>query len=69
MNLAYLCFLFFWLQGLSLIHWFHEKGLLPTLGLILTYVMLPFLNVFMVMILAVAGYTDAWFNFRLRINN
>jgi len=69
MNLAYLCFLFFWLQGLSLIHWFHEKGTLPTLGLILTYVMLPFLNVLMIMILAVAGYTDAWFNYRLRMKN
>jgi|TARA_B110000914_G_C15521598_1_gene477548 hypothetical protein len=69
MNLAYLCFLFFWLQGLSLIHWFHEEGTLPTLGLILTYVMLPFLNVLMIMILAVAGYTDAWFNYRLRMKN
>jgi len=69
MNLAYLCFLFFWLQGLSHIHWFHEEGTLPTLGLILTYVMLPFLNVLMIMILAVAGYTDAWFNYRLRMKN
>ena len=68
-NLAYLCFLFFWLQGLALIHWFHEEGSLPTIGLILVYVMLPFLNVLIIMILAVAGYTDAWFNYRLRMKN
>jgi len=68
-NLAYLCFLFFWLQGLALLHWFYEEGMLPTIGLILTYVMLPFLNILIIIILAIAGYTDAWFNYRLRIKS
>ena len=68
-NLAYLCFSFFWLQGLSLIHWLHQRRIFPRIGLILTYVMLPFLNILLIMLLAVVGYTDAWFNYRDRIKN
>ncbi|MDG1016172.1 MAG: hypothetical protein P8O19_04840 [Woeseiaceae bacterium] len=68
-NLAYLCFSFFWLQGLSFLHWLHQKRIIPSMGLILTYVMLPFFNILLIMLLAIVGYTDAWFNYRNRIKN
>jgi hypothetical protein len=56
----------FWLQGLSVLHWMHVDGGLPLFVVIAVYVLLPFLHVFLVMALAVVGYTDAWFGFRRR---
>ncbi len=66
-NIAYLCFMFFWLQGLAIFHWLYINGLLPKFGLVVLYVIMPFFNILMVMFLAVLGYTDAWFNFRSKI--
>ena len=56
----------FWLQGLAVAHWMHVDGALPLFVVIAVYVLLPFLHVFLVMALAVVGYTDAWFGFRRR---
>ncbi|MBT8084477.1 MAG: DUF2232 domain-containing protein [Woeseia sp.] len=67
-NLAFVLFAIFWLQGLSLVHWLHSDGPLPMLVVVAVYVMLPFLNALLIMMLAVLGYTDAWFNFRPRIS-
>lgn len=66
-NLAFILFAIFWLQGLSLVHWLHSDGPLPVMVVIAVYVMLPFLNALLVMVLAVLGYTDAWFDYRPRI--
>jgi len=66
-DIAYLGFLFFWLQGLAIFHWLYVNGLLPKVGLVALYVMMLFLNILMVMLLAVVGYTDVWFNFRSKI--
>ena len=66
-NLTYMLLLFFWLQGLSVIHWFRGKRIIPRFFLLIIYVLLPVFNVLIVMLLAVVGYTDAWFNFRSRI--
>ena len=66
-NIAYLSFMFFWLQGLAIFHWLYTNGLLPKFGLLALYIIMPFFNVLMVMFLAVLGYTDAWFNFRSKI--
>jgi hypothetical protein len=33
---------------------------------IITYVLLPVLHVFLMLALAMLGYTDAWFRFRRR---
>jgi len=65
-NVAFLLFAMFWIQGLALVHWMHAKGQLPLLVLILTYVLLPVLHVFLILALAVLGYTDAWFGYRRR---
>ena len=66
-NLTYMLLLFFWLQGLSVIHWLRGKRIIPRFFLVIIYVLLPVFNVLIVMLLAVVGYTDAWFNFRSRI--
>jgi len=66
-NLTYMLLLFFWLQGLAVIHWFRNKRIIPRFFLVIIYVLLPVFNVLIVMLLAVVGYTDAWFNFRSRI--
>lgn len=63
-NLAFVMFAIFWLQGLAIVHWLHGASLLPTFGLVAVYVLMPFLNVILLMGLALTGYIDAWFGFR-----
>lgn len=65
-SVAVLLFAVFWLQGLAVVHWMFVDGELPLFVVIMTYVLLPFLHVFLVMALAVVGYTDAWFRYRRR---
>ena len=65
-NIAFVMFAIFWLQGLAIVHWLHGERLLPTFGVIAVYVLAPFLNVVLMMGLAVTGYIDAWFGFRRR---
>ncbi|MGB5345336.1 MAG: hypothetical protein WBN23_04150 [Woeseia sp.] len=66
-NLAFVLFAIFWLQGLALVHWLHSDGPLPLMVVVAVYVMMPFLNALLIMVLAVIGYTDAWFDYRPRI--
>jgi len=66
-SVAFVLFAVFWLQGLAVVHWLHSVGNLPLLVVIMTYELLPFLHVFLIMALAVLGYTDAWFTFRRRV--
>ncbi len=66
-NIAFVMFAMFWIQGLALVHWFYTESNLPLLVVILTYVLLPVLHVFLILTLAVAGYTDAWFGYRRRV--
>jgi uncharacterized protein YybS (DUF2232 family) len=56
----------FWLQGLAVVHWMYSERRLPLFVVIVTYVLLPFLHVFLVLGLSVLGYTDAWFRYRRR---
>jgi hypothetical protein len=66
-NLAFVLFVFFWLQGLAIVHWLHAEGILPVAAVIAVYILLPFLQILLMTALALIGYTDAWFNFRRRI--
>ena len=66
-NLAFVMFVFFWIQGLAIVHWMHAEGVLPVAALIAVYVLLPFLQILLMTALALLGYTDAWFNFRRRM--
>ena len=66
-SLAIVLFAVFWLQGLAVVHWMFEDGELPLFVVILTYLLMPFLHVFLFMALAVVGYTDAWFQYRRRV--
>jgi len=66
-SVAFILFAVFWLQGLSVVHWMHSVGQLPFLVVIMTYVLMPILHVFLILALAVLGYTDAWFAYRRRV--
>ncbi|MBT8067361.1 MAG: DUF2232 domain-containing protein [Gammaproteobacteria bacterium] len=66
-NLAFMLFVVFWIQGLSIVHWLHAQGTIPLAALIAVYALLPFLQVLLMTALAVFGFTDAWFDFRRRM--
>ena len=63
-NIAFVLFLVFWQQGLAVVHWMHGEGHLPVFGVIAVYVLMPFLNIILLMALAVVGYIDTWFRLR-----
>ncbi len=65
-NVAFILFVMFMMQGLAIVHWLHSEGVIPIVAVISVYVLLPFLQVLLVMALALFGYTDAWFGFRRR---
>jgi len=65
-NIALMIFFAFWLQGLSILHWLHTEKSLPTFVLIGTYVLLMPLLVIIMIVLAILGYLDAWFDIRAR---
>ncbi len=66
-NVAIVLFATFWLQGLAVVHWLHANGQLPTFVVIATYALMLVLHVFLLMALAIFGYTDAWFDYRRRV--
>jgi len=65
-DIAVVLFAIFSLQGLAIVHWLHIGGHLPFFVVIATYVLVPVLHVFLLLALAVLGYTDAWFDYRHR---
>ena len=66
---AFVLFAVFWLQGLAVVHWMYTDGHLPLFVVVVTYVLMPVLHVFLVLALAILGYTDAWFRYRRRAVN
>lgn len=66
-SVAIVLFAIFWLQGLAVVHWMFTDGELPLFVVILTYALMPFLHVFLIVALAIVGYTDAWFRYRRRV--
>ena len=66
-NVAFIVFVMFMMQGLAIVHWLRSEGMLPNVAVVAVYVLLPFLQVLLVMVLALIGYTDAWFGFRRRL--
>ena len=66
-NIAFILFAIFMMQGLAIMHWLRGEGILPALALVSTYVLLPFLQILLVMVLAFVGFTDVWFDFRRRL--
>jgi len=63
-NIAFVMFFVFWLQGLAIVHWLYGEGHLPVVGVVAVYVLMPFLNVILLLGLAVVGYIDTWFRLR-----
>ncbi len=66
-NFAFTLFVMFMLQGLAVVHWLRRQGILPALAVVSVYVLLPILQVLLIIVLALIGYTDAWFGIRRRI--
>ena len=65
-NLAALLFATFWLQGLAMVHWLWEQQRIHGSIVVLSYIALVVLNIFFIVMLAVAGYADSWFAYRSR---
>jgi hypothetical protein len=65
-NLGFVAFAVFWVQGLAILHWLCASRRLPVFVLVVVYAALPFLNLLLVVTLAVVGYMDAWFDIRAR---
>ena len=65
-NFAFLVFVIFWIQGLSILHWLHADRQFPAIILVVVYALIPLLSALPVLSLAVVGYTDAWFGYRTR---
>jgi len=65
-NIAFIIFVMFMMQGLAIVHWLHGEGKLPLIAVVSVYVLMPFLQVLLIMVLALIGYTDAWIGFRHR---
>ena len=66
-NVAFVLFVTFWLQGLAIVHWLQGEGFLPVGAVVAVYVLLPLLQVLLITVLAVLGFTDAWFGYRRRM--
>jgi uncharacterized protein YybS (DUF2232 family) len=66
-NLAFIIFVMFMMQGLAIVHWLHGQEILPFFAVVAVYVLMPLLQVLLIMVLALIGYTDAWMGFRRRI--
>ena len=66
-NVAIIVFVMFMMQGLALVHWLHGEGILPIFAVVSVYLLIPFLQVLLVFVLAMIGYTDAWIGIRRRL--
>lgn len=63
-DMSIVLFFVFWVQGLAIVHWMHESGQLHSAVLAGVYAVLLVLYIIPVVVLAVAGYMDAWFRYR-----
>jgi hypothetical protein len=66
-NVAFIVFVMFMMQGLALVHWLYGEGKLPIIAVVSVYLLMPFLQVLLVIVLAMIGYTDAWIGIRRRL--
>jgi hypothetical protein len=65
-NVAFIVFVMFMMQGLAFVHWLHGEGILPGFAVVAVYLLMPFLQVLLIIVLAMIGYADAWIVFRRR---
>ena len=66
-SIAVVVFAVFWLQGAAMVHWLHASGYVPVLVVFAAYALTIVLFEYLFPALAVLGYTDAWFRYRLRV--
>ena len=66
-NVTFIVFVMFMMQGLAIVHWLRGEGILPLIAVVSMYILLPFLQVLLVMVLSLIGFTDVWVDFRRRL--
>jgi hypothetical protein len=66
-SIAFILFAMFMMQGLAILHWLRSEGMMPLIVVVSVYIILPFLQIFLVMALSIIGYIDALLGFRRRL--
>ena len=66
-SIAFVLFAVFWLQGAAMVHWLHVSGFVPVIVVFAAYALTLLMLEYLFPVLAVLGYTDAWFRYRSRV--
>ena len=65
--ISFTIFGMFMVQGLSILHWLKNEGIVQPFIVAVVYIMFPILQIFLVVALAIIGYVDVWLGIRHRI--
>ena len=65
--ISFTIFGMFMMQGLSILHWLKNEGIVQPIVVAVVYIMFPILQIFLVVALAIIGYVDVWLGIRHRI--
>ena len=65
--IAFIIFAMFMMQGLSILHWLKNEGIVQPIIVAVVYIIFPILQIFSVIALAIIGYVDVWLGIRHRI--
>ena len=65
--ISFTIFGMFMMQGLSILHWLKNEGIVQPIVVAVVYIMFPILQIFLVVALSIIGYVDVWLGIRHRI--
>ena len=57
----------FMMQGLSILHWLKNEGIVQPIIVAVVYIVFPIFQIFLVAALAIVGYVDVWLGIRHRL--
>ncbi len=60
-------FAMFMMQGLAILHWLKDEGIVQPIIVAVVYIIFPILQIFLMVALAFIGYIDVWLGFRRRL--
>ena len=64
--IAITIFAMFMMQGLSILHWLKNQGIVQPIIVAVVYIVFPIFQIFLVAALAIVGYVDVWLGIRHR---
>lgn len=64
--IAITIFAMFMMQGLSILHWLKNEGIVQPIIVAVVYIVFPIFQIFLVAALAIVGYVDVWLGIRHR---